>query len=407
MRTTVIIGLVLAGASADAAERLRLADAIAEARARNPALAAARSRATAAAAVPARVRALDDPTFSYELWNAPDFRPDRADNNIFRLGQKLPFPGKRALAGDVAARDADVADADASGAGLELDAAVRRAFYELWGAHELEDVYGRERAIVERLAHIAEQKYAVGEVAQSDVLRAQVELTRVVNRHSTQALAIDAARAEMNALLGREADGPLGEPEPPAAPRLPADAAELTRAALASRPEVRAGEAAIAREEAAVRLARRQYLPDFELNVGRFVNPGQRDGFGAMATVSIPIAYKGKYDAGVAEAEARLASARADLRRVQDGIRRDVTQAFVRARTALLQRSLLVSTHVPQAEQSLRVAESGYQTGAVDFLALTDTARTVESAHVEHIMAEVDFEKASADLDRAVGKASE
>ena len=409
MRTsiTIIIGLVLAGASADAAERLRLADAIAEARVRNPALAAARARATAAAAVPTRARALDDPTFSYELWNSPDFRPDRADNNILRLGQKLPFPGKRGLAGDVAARDADVAGADAAGAELELDASVRRAFYELWGAHQLEDVYGRERAIVERLAHIAEQKYAVGEVAQSDVLRAQVELTRVVTRHSTQALAIDAARAELNALLDHEPDDRLGEPEPPAAPRLPADAAELTRMALASRPEIRGSEAAVAREEAAVRLARRQYLPDFEVNVGRFLNPGQRDGFGAMAVVSIPIAYKWKYDAGVAEAEARLSSARADLRRVQDAIRREVTQAFVRARTALLQRSLLVSTHLPQAEQSLRVAESGYQTGAIDFLALTDTARSVETAHVEHIMAEVDFEKASADLDRAVGKASE
>jgi outer membrane protein TolC len=407
MRTSIIIGLVLAGASADAAERLRLADAIAEARARNPALAVARARATAAAAVPRRARALDDPTFSYELWNAQDFRPDRADNNILRLGQKLPFPGKRALAGDVAAHDADVANADVGGAELDLEASVRRAFYELWGAHELEDVYGRERAIVERLAHIAEQKYAVGEVAQSDVLRAQVELTRVANRHSTQALAIDAARAELNALLSREPDGPLGEPEPPAAPSLPADAATLTRAALASRPEIRASEAAVAREDTAVRLARRQYLPDFEVNVGRFLNPGQRDGFGAMAVVTIPIAYKGKYDAGVAEAEARLASARADLRRVQDAIGREVTQALVRARTALLQRNLLVSTHVPQAEQSLRVAESGYLTGAIDFLALTDTARTLEAAHVEHVMAEVDFEKASADLDRAVGKASE
>jgi outer membrane protein, heavy metal efflux system len=407
MRTSIIIGLVLAGASADAAERLRLADAIAEARARNPALAAAHARATAAAAVPTRVRALDDPTFSYELWNAPDFRPDRADNNIFRLGQKLPFPGKRALAGDVAARDADVAGADVAGAELELDASVRRAFYDLWGAHELEDVYGRERAIVERLAHVAEQKYAVGEVAQSDVLRAQVELTRVVTRHSTQALAIDAARAELNALLSRDPDEPLGAPEAPPAPRLAADAATLAQTALASRPEIRSSEAAVAREEAAVRLARRQYYPDVELNVGRFVNPGRRDGFGAMATVTIPIAYKGKYDAGVAEAEARLASARAELRRVQDAVRRDVTQAFVRARTALVQRNLLVSTHLPQAEQSLRVAESGYQTGAVDFLALTDTARTVESAHVEHVMAEVEFEKASADLDRAVGKASE
>src|SRR5262245_36062382 len=67
------------------AARLRLSDVLEQARERNPEIAAARARATAAAAVPRRVGALDDPMVSYEMWNAPDFRADRADNNIVRL----------------------------------------------------------------------------------------------------------------------------------------------------------------------------------------------------------------------------------------------------------------------------------------------------------------------------------
>lgn len=400
----LLLGAVSVVHAGNAPARLRLADVLEQAHARNPEIHAARERASAAAAVPRRVTALDDPSFSYEVWNAPDFRVDRADNNILRLSQKVPFPGKRALAGEVAARDVDVARAELAGVELEVAAAVKRAFYELWGSHELLQIYGRERGLVERFAHIAEQKYGVGEVAQSEVLRAQVELTRLINRVSTQTLAIETARAELTALLSSDPDEFVGVPEAPAAPRFEVDVQTLVDTGLASRSEIRAQQAAIAREEASVRLARREYLPDFEFNVGRFINPGQRDGFGAMAAVTIPIAYKWKYDAGLAEARARLGSAQAELRRTQDGVRRDVKQAYVRAQTALLQRNLFVTTHIPQAEQSIRVAESGYQTGAVDFLALTDTARTLESVHVEHIEAEMEFEKAYADLERAVGK---
>ncbi len=408
MRIALVVPLLAAASvvrAGDMAVRLRLADVLEQAHERNPEIQAARGRAAAAAAAPTRLRALDDPGVSYEVWNAPDsFRPDRADNNIVRLSQKVPFPGKRALAGDVAAHETDVARAELAAVELDVTAAVKRAFYELWAAHELLHVYQRERQLVERLAHIAEQKYGVNEVAQSDVLRAQVELTHFINRVSTQTLAIETARAELNALLSREPDDPLGVPESSAVPRLQVDLASLIEAALTSRPEIQAQKAAMAREEASVRVARRDYLPDFELNVGRFINPGRRDGFGAMASVSIPIAYKWKYDAALDEARARLGSAEADVRRIEDRVRREVKQASVRAQTALFQVNLFATTHIPQAEQSIRVAESGYQTGAVDFLALTDTARTLESVHVEHIQAQMEFEKAYADLERAVGR---
>ena len=99
---------------AHAAEPLRLADVVEQARQSNPQIRASRERAGALAAVPRRAAALDDPTVSYELWNAPDFRPDRADNNIIRLSQKLPFPGKRALAGTMAEDEAEAARASFS-----------------------------------------------------------------------------------------------------------------------------------------------------------------------------------------------------------------------------------------------------------------------------------------------------
>ncbi|MBI3784073.1 MAG: TolC family protein [Deltaproteobacteria bacterium] len=377
---------------------------IEQARQHNPEIQAARHRADAAAAIPDRVSAYDDPMFAYEAFNVPEsLRLDRTDNNIFRVSQRVPFPGKRTLAGTVADHDAEAIRQDVAGVELDVVAAVTRAYYDLWLAYQTLDVFEREKALVQRFTHIAEQRYATSEVTQSDVLRSQVELTRVINRVTTERLAIEGARAELNALLSQAPAEPLGVPESPPVPKLAETAEQWTALALKQRPEVAAQTAIIARDDSSVRLAHLNYLPDFEFTVGRFINAGRSDGFGAIASVSIPLAYRAKYAAGVTEANAQLAAAQSDQRKLQDRIKREVTQAFVRARTAMLQRDLFLTTHIPQAEQALRVTESGYQTGAVDFLALIDTARTIEAVHLEHLQAEADFQKAYADLERAAG----
>ena len=367
---------------ADKPAPLRLDDVVAEAQAANPTILAARERARAAAAMPARVSAWDDPTVSYESWNFPDsFRLDHADNNIFRLSQKIPFPGKRGLAGAVAERDAEVARGATEAVALDVTEAAKTAYWDLWQAHQMLHVYARDRGLMERYARIAEKRYGVGEVSQVDALRAEVEVTRLANRASSQALTIAGEAAALNALLSRAPDEPLGVPEDPPAPRLDRSPDALVELAL----------------------AQRDRLPDFEVAGSRFVNHGSRDGFGAFVSVTVPLVQKARYDAAVSEAEARLSAARADRRRLEDGIRRDVTLAFLRAKAALDRHTLHVSTHIPQAEQALRVTESGYQAGSVDFGTLTDMARALEDVHLEHLEAAADFEKAWAQLERAVG----
>jgi outer membrane protein TolC len=383
---------------------LQLPAVIDYARAHNPDIRAAASRARAAAFMPAQVRALDDPTFSHETWNMPNsMRIDRADNNIFRVSQKLPFPGKRRLAAEVSERDADVSRHAAAGTELDTVTDVKRAYFDLWEAHEKLLVYSREKEIFQRFAGLTQHRYGTGDVTQSDVLRAQTEVTGLINRVSTGSLAIDSARVALNALLSRAPGAPLATPEELEPPRLDFTVGTLMEKAMQNRPELAAQSAAIAREEAAIELAHRNYWPDFEVNVSRFVNSEADDGFGVMATISIPFVYRSKYDAAVSEAAARLDTARAERRRLEDGIGRDVQQAFLRARTAELKHNLHVTTHIPQAEQSLRVTEAAYEAGSVDLLALLDTARAIEMIHLDHIEAAADFERAVADLERAIG----
>jgi outer membrane protein TolC len=354
--------------------------------------------------MPAQATAYDDPVVSWESWNAPEsFDVTRADNNIFRVSQAIPFPGKRRLAGERAAHGADVATAAATTVELDTLAAAGRAFWTLWATQQRLTVYERERELATRFARVAEQRYALGEVPQPDVLQAQVMLTHAITDTSTQQLDVDSARAELLALLSEPPTEALPPPESPPSSPLTADESGLVELAIGHRPELTAQQATIAGEESSVALAEKGYLPDFQVSVGRFVNTGSPNGFGAMLSMSVPLAWKTKYDAAVSEASARRDAAVADRRGLEDMIRRDVHRALLAVRSAGLRYDLFRTTHLPQAEQAIRVTEAAYQAGTVDFMRLIDTMRALVAAHLEHIDAGAALERAFVDLSRAIG----
>ena len=64
------------------------------------------------------------------------------------------------------------------------------------------------------------------------------------------------------------------------------------------------------------------------------------------------------------------------MQRARDRVRREVTQAFLRARAAMLHRDLFLTTHLPQAEQALRATENNKKKTEVH--ALQDTQVSLE-----------------------------
>jgi cobalt-zinc-cadmium efflux system outer membrane protein len=386
-------------------ETLLLDTVLTSAQEHNPLIRAARARVLAAQERPAQVSALDDPMFTYEGFNLPEnFDLSRTDNNILKLSQKLPFPGKRRLRGEIATHEATIAREELRMVEVSTRAEVKKAYYDLWQVHQNLLIYSREKELMAQFATIAEKKYAVGQVSQPDVLRAQVELTRLINRVTTQTLKLGEVRAMLNGLLSRPPEAPLGVPQEAPNPVVRQTLAALMELTRKNRPEIAARAVAIERDTTALALAQKAYFPEFEVYVERFFNAGRRDGIGVIFSATIPLAYRQKYDAGVAEARAQLNAGKADLRAAQDIALAEVKGALVRAQTAVELINLFAQTHIPQAEQALDSSRISYQTGKVDFLSLIDSLRVVEQVHVEHLAAATDFEKAYAELERAVGQ---
>ncbi len=386
--------------------RLVLSELIQEVLARNPELVVARQQWEAATNRITPARSLDDPILSVQLWNVPQtFNVTQAGNTIFGFSQNLPFPGKLALKGDVASRSADMAEQVVRGKEWELVARLKQAYYDLFLTHKAIQIHHEQVELLGQFVAITTAKFRTGKGSQSDVLKAQVELSMLFQQLPVLEQRRETAEAMLNTLLDRDSTSHLGIPQEPSQIPFHKTLDDLHRLALNDRPELKAAALAVQRNEQFRALAQRQYSPDFNVAFQRFQNYQTNDGFGAYVAMSIPFAFwtKPKYDAGVQEAAAAVSAARAQRHVLENTTRFQIKDLLARLLAANQVATLYRTTILPQAEQSLEAARVGYRAGKAGFLDLIETQRAWRGFQLEYFKALVDRQHRLAELEQVVG----
>ena len=386
---------------------LTLDAALDEALAKNPTLVALRKQFEVARLRPAQARFLTPPTFEAQIWQWPinTLNPAGTNMYMFRASQDLPGRGKRLARAAVLDKDAAVAESEIAVRARDVVDAVKRVYADLFLARTHIDIHLASVDLLRQFADITEAKYTVGRISQQDMLKAIVELSTLHDDLVVMDERARLAEAQLNTLLDRPPDAPIGLV---GAPRervvLPASA-ELQRMALQGQPELRNAQLQRERAEAALAAARTEYTPDFFVGGGYFLMPRQGDSWTASVGITWPTApwARGRLEARVAEATADIEATRADERVVESAIRYAVQDAYVRAQSAAQRAALLRTTILPQSDQTLEVSRVAYQADRVDFLALIDNQRVLLDAQLAYYGAISDLEQAIADLERAVG----
>jgi outer membrane protein TolC len=386
---------------------LGLSGLIQEVLARNPERQAARQQWEAASKRVPQARSLEDPTLSVQWWNAPEsFNLGRAENTIIGLSQKFPFPGKLTLKEEVANRSAHITEQALRAKERDLIARVKQAYYDLFLAHKAIHIHHEQIDLLKQFLEIAIAKFRTGKGSQVDVLKAQVELSTLYQRLPVLEQQRDTAQAKVNTLLDRDPRFPLGSPQVPRDQRFDKELEELYQTAVTARPELKAGELAVQRNEGVRALAQRQYYPDLHLAFQRFQNFNANDGFGAVVSINMPFAFwtRPKYDAAVQEASAAVAAARADLHTAENLTRFQIRDLLAKVRASWEVAVLYRTTVLPQAEQGVEAARAGYRTGRTSFLDLIDADRALREFQLAYWQALADRESRVAELEQVVGK---
>jgi len=393
-----------AGAADEATERrLDLSGLIRELDVANPELKAARHRWESAQAVVPQVQTLPDPRLQLGYQRMP-MVPPVVEGVMYGIGQEIPFPGKLKLKGEVAQRDAERLEQEYNATRLRLLAELKQVYFDLHFVHKSIDIVERNKALLTQFEKTAKARYSVGQAAQQDVFRAQVEISRVLDRLAVLDQQKESLHAAINRLLNRPPDGPLGTPEEVHSTLLTFPLQELNRRANEFSPALLATAKSIDRSELAVSLARRQFYPDFDVTALGIRNDKINDnGYQVMVGIKIPLFFETKQKPGVHEAVANLEGAREDFAAARQDLLFQVKDGFVQAQRAERLITILRDAIIPQATLGLQAAQAGYSVGKVDFLTLLNSLLILQDSQLELHSEIVNHEKALARLEAVTG----
>lgn len=381
---SVLVGASLLGGPTPAEGDPRLEALIEEALAQNPLLGAAREGVARAEAGPVQAGALEDPMFSFSYQNdgwAPSLGKENMTLLRFGLAQDLPYPGKRELRRNLALIRVESMVQARERARLDLVASVERSYYALVEARALLALLSEEELLWKQIEGVARARYSVGQGVQQDVLRVQIELTRLEERRAMLDADVSIREAEINALVGR----PVGQPIESASDlALTPIAPEVLERAREKSPELAAARIAIdeARLEAA--LAEKERKPDFRVE-GAYMNRG---GLPPMweAGVDVSLPFRGeKLDAAVAEAKAFEREAALRLEAVELALRFRTEERQARLKSQERIAALYQGGVIPQNQLSVEAALASYRVGNVPFVTVLEALSRLYLDRATHI----------------------
>lgn len=386
---------------------LELDDLIREALESNPGIQSALRRVEARRRRVPQAKSLPDPVVSVGwMGDIKPFGVQRNDPSSFRslsAMQTIPYPGKLKLHGEMADREAEAAWWEYQAMEREVVAEVKVAYYDYFYARKATEITRRNQDLLDKLLKIAETRYQVGKGIQQDVLRAQVELSRLRQRLTVLEQQERTAQVRLNTLLNRDPEGPLtlaGSFEPAE----PAHSLEaLYQLARKNDTELQREQRLIERNQFAVNLARKEYYPDLAVGYMYQNRPLMPEMHGFTFSINIPVFYKSKQREGVNEATQELLSAERSRDYRQTAVAFEVKQHYLAAQAADELARLYSKAIVPQSSLALESALAAYEVGSIDFLSLIDSFITVLDYEIGYYRELANYQIALARLEPLVG----
>jgi cobalt-zinc-cadmium efflux system outer membrane protein len=387
---------------------VKLADLVAEAEQNHPAIRAAARMVDAKRTRVAQVTALPDPKLSVGwMGNITPFDVQVGDPSSYRslsAMQEIPYPGKLALRGRIAAKEADAETWNVEAVRRRIRAEVKLAYYELLGVQKTLETQQRDKELLEKFARIAEEKYKVGNGLQQDVLRAQVEVSRILLRLTITEQRRRTLEARLNSLLIRPPDATLG-PLPAELNKsgLPYSLEELIQRGVDNDPEIRRQEQLIEQGQLAANLARREVYPDLSVGYMYQNRPRMPEMHGFTFTINLPIFSKNKQREAEKEANLTVES----IRQTREAIRTDlffkIKEQYLAAKTSDELLLLYSKALVPQSALTLESSMAAYQVGSLDFLSLITNFITVLDYETSYYEELARYQQALARLEELTG----
>ncbi len=387
-----------------------LAELIEEAERHNPQILAARHGWKGATQVPSQVSTLPDPEIMVQQFAVGSPRPFAGYTNSdfayvgFGVSQDLPYPGKLRLRGEVAERDVAIAREHYEAVRRTVIEQVKATYFMLAYERQELEILAHDGKLLEQVAKIAEARYRVGQGNQQDVLKAQLEQTKILRDTATYQQQVGILQAQMRQSLNRPANQPDIVPETLVDTPLNYTVDELLDRARTENPEVLGQSQMVKRNSLAVDLARKDFYPDFNAQYMWQHTASQfRDYYMLTFGVRIPIFRSRRQQPELTQNVEELNRTRREYEAQVQQTFFDLRDQYLEAETAERVLTMYREGLIPQAAGVFNAGLAAYESNREDFETLVTSFLDVLRLDEEYWRTLLDHETALARLEQLAG----
>jgi outer membrane protein, heavy metal efflux system len=374
----------------------------------NPEIAASLHAWQAATNVPKQASALPDTEITVQQFSVGSPRPfagfSNSDFAYVGIGasQDLPYPGKRRLRSEVAGREADSLRAQSDGVRSQVIETLKLLYFQLAYLQQTFPILERNDQNLSQIQQVAESRYRVGQGNQQDVLKAQLQHTKILQEIAMHHQQEEQLEAQLKQVLSRAQGSPDIVTEALSQTALTHTDAELLERVPDQNPDVRSRSEMVHRQESQVELSHKEFRPDFNVSY-TYEHTADKFRDYYMASFGIRLPNRGRQSAALAEATQNQERAKQQLQAEVQRVQSEVEQQYVLARRSEDQLKIYAEGLLPQSEATFQTGMAAYQSNRQDFQTLLSSFQDVLNSNLEYQRELVEHESALARLERLTG----
>jgi len=376
----------------------------------NPDIQATRLGWQAATQVPSQVSTLPDPQVTLQHFSVGSPRPFAGYSNSdfayigFGISQDLPYPGKLKLKGETAQQDAAISRNKLETVRRSVLEQVKEAYYQIAYVQQTLEVLDRNDKLLEQVEKIADARYRVGEGSQQDILKSQLERTKLLREVAHHHELMNSQQALLRKLLNRPPGSPDISTEPLVETPLAYTSDELLAKVRTENPEVAGQQETVKKQSLQVEIARKDRYPDFSVQyMWQHTAEPFRDYYMLSVSARIPIYRRRKLNPDMTQAVEELNRSRREYESQIQTAYFDVRNQYLAAETASQMLKIYREGLIPQALAAYQSGLTSYQSGGVDFETLFSSFLDVLNFDGEYWKTLMEHETALARIEQITG----
>ncbi|MFH1070895.1 MAG: TolC family protein [Candidatus Glassbacteria bacterium] len=288
----------------------------------------------------------------------------------------------------------------------EITAAVKLAYDRLLLRKMILEHEKGNLELAEEIFRKASLRFQAGDVAQLEVLRAEVELARAEATMTDSENELDVTTAELNTLLARDIHEPIEMTEELEYQYIEIDPETLKDSALMYRPELKGARAGLVAARNDKILASTSFLTD--VNIGIFrqrIRAGafSDDYWRAKISFELPFWAPFSLRGRIMEKSSELRRDEAALEEAERAVFLEIERSVHALNSAFKQVELYRDRIVHEAEQAYGFAAKSYEEGKASYLELLEARKTLTDSRIEYSQKLYDYRAAMTRLELASG----